>query len=103
MLKISDGDYDSYGTKLKSHTISVDGNSLTLKLTTEDTDIIYKISEDTREPDISQIERFISSELCEAYAGKKPFTVSEYLQRMYIYIGDIDLGECRQFTASKVL
>lgn len=87
---------------LKNGTITISGDTLILELTTSDKCFKYLIHPDTREPDVNSINNFISQKLDAAKNNNQPFILSEYLERDYIYIGNIDVEDMRQFTAQKM-
>lgn len=84
---------------LKNHEITVTDYEVILTLNTDKQTIKYGIRVDTRAKDLADIENFITKQLQETYLHDKPFIISEYLQRMYIFIGDDE--NSRQFTADK--
>lgn len=92
--KISEYKFDDY-------TLTIDGDSLILELIDNNIPRFrYQIMSDDRQPNLGNIQDFITSQLKQAVSGERPFVLSEYLARVYIYIGSDD--ERRQFTAHKL-
>lgn len=86
---------------LDATTTSMSNDSLLLTLKTPKSTFEYLISTDLREPKIDLINEFITNRILVARNNNTPLTVSEYLVRNYIYIGNIDIEEMKQFTANK--
>ncbi|EOS37015.1 hypothetical protein C808_03915 [Lachnospiraceae bacterium M18-1] len=100
ILKITDDDDNTTSYSLKDYSILENDNELLLTLNSDDKIIKYAIRSDTREPNLSSIKQFITQQLDCAFSNEEAFVVSEYLQRMYIFIGSDD--DRRQFTANRV-
>ena len=100
ILKITDDDDNTTSYSLKDYSILENDNELLLTLNSDDKIIKYAIRSDTREPNLSWIKQFITQQLDCAFSNEEAFVVSEYLQRMYIFIGSDD--DRRQFTANRV-
>lgn len=97
-IKDDNENYTSY--TLENFNISVHGNSLSLELYLDNSVTVkYEIYEDIREPNIANINAYITNQLKNVCNDGKPVKISEYLQRNYIYIGKAD--NIRQFTAHK--
>ena len=99
ILIIKDDNDNEKSYPLKSHEINITDDKLLLMLNTDEQSITYEIHADTRANDLSNIEKFISKQLEKTYSTNKPFRISEYLRRMYIFIGDDT--DYRQFTANR--
>lgn len=89
-LRIIKDNDDEIGYSLNKYEISEVDKKLSLKFYTNEEIIQYTISKDDRESDLSLIKEFISQQLDKAFSNKKPFTISEELERQYIWIGDDD-------------
>lgn len=98
--KIIKSNNDSNSYNIISYDISLSEGSLLLKLISDKEEIIYEIRKDDRENDINLIYKFILSELQGAEKGNKVFLIDEYLERLYINIGE-EISSRRQFTAIK--
>ena len=61
--------------------------------------ISYSISADMRERNIKEITDFVTAEIEGALRGERILYISEFLQRLYVFIGDDNTR--RQFTASR--
>ena len=97
IIKDDNGNPKSYN--LKNYEITIINDELILTLITDKQTITYGIRADRRERKLTCIKDSISELLQESYSKGKPFTISEYLQRMYIYIEDDN--KRRQFTADR--
>ena len=66
--------------------------------------ITYIIHADTREPDLNVIESFVRQEINDAIANSWPLEITEYLERIYIYLGHETETQysVKQFTANKI-
>ena len=98
LIICNDNDIDKNYNLVNAEIIE-EKEKLYLRLNTESEKIKYCISKDTREPDINMIKEYIQKEIDDALKNVKPLKISEYLVREYIYVGDIEKGERRQFTA----
>lgn len=98
-LIINDDNDNLKSYNLKNYEIIITNDELRLTLITDKQTINYGIRADMREGELTSIKDFISELLQESYSKGKPFKISEYLQRMYIFIGDEN--NCRQFTANR--
>lgn len=101
-LIIKDDNDIKHTYSLKNCVTTMRDDSLILELVTSDKHFQYQIYSDTRESNLNVINDFISQKLHAAMNNARPFTLSEYLARNYIYIGNIDVEERRQFTAHKL-
>lgn len=101
-LRISDDDGFITARTAKSYTISPsdDGESLYLRINTDEGIVGYHIHTDERTGGIDEITEYLLDQLDSASLGRSIFDLREYLERDYIYVGE---GEtCRQFTAQKL-
>lgn len=87
-LRIIKDNGDEISYSLNEYEISEVDKKLLLKFYTNEKIIQYTISKDNRESDLSLIKEFISQQLYKASSNNKPFTISEELERQYIWIGD---------------
>lgn len=101
IAKITNDDDKTSEHKFDDYALAIDGDSLILELIDNNIPSFrYQIMSDVRQPDLSSIQDFITSQLKQAVSEEHPFVLSEYLARAYIYIGSDD--ERRQFTAHKL-
>lgn len=101
-LIIKDDNDNKHTYSLINGGTNISNDSLILDLETTNEHFQYHIHSDDRESNINNIDNFIQQKLNNALNSVSPFTLSEYLARDYIYIGDIDVEEMRQFTAQKL-
>lgn len=94
----TDNDNEIYYT-LNKYSINTNNDELLLELCTKEETLQYLIHTDTREPNLSDIKDFLAQQLDRAISGTDKFVLSEYLQRMYIFVGNEK--NIRQFTATK--
>ena len=78
--------------------------ALQLTLDMQTKTIKYRIVADDRwGNDISLVKDYVERRLEEAIEGHKPFSITEYLERVYIYIWEDKYnGKCGQFTAQRL-
>jgi len=74
---------------------------LHLELESEKDQVKYRISHDTREPDLILIKNDIQDTLDDVLGTDKDLVIDEYLEREYIFITLKD-GTCKQYTAQKI-
>ena len=84
---------------LKKWIKNVSDDTINITLITLKKDINYEITIDKREPNLKNIEDFITDIIENAIKQKTILYISEYLQRSYIYINFND--KRKQFTAHK--
>lgn len=102
-LIIIDDNENKYTYPLTNWNISiVSGKILELELDTPNGCFKYQIHTDSREPNINAIHNFISQKITDAINNIRPFVLTEYLVRDYIFIGDINIEERKQLTAQKL-
>ena len=97
---IKDDNDTSNSFDLKNFEVISKSNALLLNLYIDNITIKYIIHSDAREPDIAEINTFLTTQLENARAGAKDVKICEYLKRSYIYI-ETD-NDIRQFTANKI-
>lgn len=66
---------------------------------TKEKTLRYLIHSDAREPNLSGIKEFLTQQLETAVSDDGKFILSEYLERIYIYVGNEE--DRRQFIATK--
>lgn len=101
ILQITDDNDKTSSYTLIKYNVSCTSTSLLLELFINEAKIKYEIFPDEREKSVSQIAQFILQELDAVFKNNRPFIISEYLKRHYIFIGDIEIKR-RQFTAHKL-
>lgn len=99
-LIIKDDEDNEQSYSLKEYEIIEDDDKLLLTLITDDKTIRYEINSDLRDSNLSSIKQFIIKQFNYANTNRKTVIISEYLQRMYIFIEGYD--NRRQFSARRV-
>lgn len=97
MIIQNDDNEKAYNLKTWNKIVTEEG--IDIDLMTLEGKISYSISVDRRESNLTSIEKFITEEVESAIKGESVLYISEYLQRLYIYIGK-DMNR-RQFTACR--
>lgn len=98
-IKIKDDNYKTTVSLLTSYSLEPLEQEIILEITFLNGSAKYLIHCDSREPNLYNIETFISNYFDDVLGNNKTAYVEEFLRRDYIYIGE---GESRrQFTAQK--
>lgn len=100
LIKIIDDQNITTTYPLDAYSLSQCDKKLLLKIDTPKTSFEYKISSDSREPNLEIIKDFISKQFDDALKNNSIIELTEYLVRSYIYIQDGD--DRKQFTAYKL-
>lgn len=76
-------------------------NVIHMNITSETIDLKYRISSDDNHPDLNIICQELNSGLNQAFNSELPFGISEYSERMYIFITYPD-GNTKKYTAVRL-
>lgn len=98
-IKITDDNGKSTTSFLTGYSLDPLEQDLILEINFPNGSVKYLIHTDRREPNMYNIEKFISDYFDNALNNSLTAHVEEFLRRDYIYIGDNELR--RQFTAQK--
>lgn len=88
--------------KLNSYSLEIENQKILLNLSTDLFEASYKISSDTRNPDLNKIYNDLNEELNFVKENNNAiFKITEYLERYYIYV-TFHNGKLEQYTAHKL-